>query len=268
MRITFYKGALIAFLFLAAPFACRAALSDNLQLYFTYDVANVSGASVTDLTGGGHTGTIVGTPTFAAGPGNVGRAIGLSGSANYMTTTYNAADTDFSACAWYKQTGSLVSFPRVLDRNYINGFWVGESATSGSFGGGVKESTSPYGIYIAGTHADSTWHFICSVRSGTTHTIYRDTSSTSNTVSGAALSTTYSLIVGNDDSHTVNFNGYITGVGYWNRALSSAEVSQLYNGGSGLAYPFTVTIAPRRKMLLFEGFRIKLVSDTIKLYQQ
>ena len=29
-------------------------------------------------------------------------------------------------------------------------------------------------------------------------------------------------------------------IGFWTRALSTQELSQLYNGGSGLAYPLTV----------------------------
>ena len=38
---------------------------------------------------------------------------------------------------------------------------------------------------------------------------------------------------------TVPFDGIIDEVGIWSRTLSSAEVTTLYNGGAGLAYPFT-----------------------------
>lgn len=34
------------------------------------------------------------------------------------------------------------------------------------------------------------------------------------------------------------YNGYLDEVGIWNRALSSTEVTQLYNGGVGIQYPF------------------------------
>lgn len=33
-------------------------------------------------------------------------------------------------------------------------------------------------------------------------------------------------------------------IGFWSRALSSTEVSELYNSGNGLAYPFTVESGP------------------------
>jgi hypothetical protein len=35
-----------------------------------------------------------------------------------------------------------------------------------------------------------------------------------------------------------NFLGEIDEVGIWSRALTSGEISDLYNSGSGLSYPF------------------------------
>jgi hypothetical protein len=35
------------------------------------------------------------------------------------------------------------------------------------------------------------------------------------------------------------FNGQLDEVGVWNRALSQADVTELYNGGAGFTYPFT-----------------------------
>ena len=34
------------------------------------------------------------------------------------------------------------------------------------------------------------------------------------------------------------FNGRIDEIGVWNRVLNDAEITQLYNGGAGKAYPF------------------------------
>ena len=36
-----------------------------------------------------------------------------------------------------------------------------------------------------------------------------------------------------------SFGGRIDELGVWDRALSTSEISQLYNGGAGLAYPFS-----------------------------
>jgi len=45
-------------------------------------------------------------------------------------------------------------------------------------------------------------------------------------------------------------DGIIDEVGIWSRTLSSGDVSDLYNGGSGLAYPFTAATPPNRLTLL------------------
>lgn len=39
---------------------------------------------------------------------------------------------------------------------------------------------------------------------------------------------------------TASYTGSVDETGVWARTLSSSEVSQLYNGGAGLAYPFTI----------------------------
>lgn len=38
------------------------------------------------------------------------------------------------------------------------------------------------------------------------------------------------------------YDGIIDEVGIWSRALTSSEVTQLYNGGAGLSYPFTSSV--------------------------
>ena len=45
--------------------------------------------------------------------------------------------------------------------------------------------------------------------------------------------------IGSDNLASSYFSGIIDEVGFWNRALTSAEVTSLYNGGTGLTYPFT-----------------------------
>ncbi len=42
-------------------------------------------------------------------------------------------------------------------------------------------------------------------------------------------------------------------IGMWSRALTSTEVSQLYNGGNGLQYPFTIVSTPSRLLMMGVG---------------
>lgn len=60
----------------------------------------------------------------------------------------------------------------------------------------------------------------------------------------------------NSDGNLQFFTGVIDEVGVWNKALTQAEITALYNGGNGLAYPLTEEEeeAPtRRRRLLIGG---------------
>lgn len=55
------------------------------------------------------------------------------------------------------------------------------------------------------------------------------------------------------------WDGLIDEVGLWGRVLSSSEISQLYNSGSGLAYPFGAASGPprrRRRAAAAPGFEL------------
>jgi hypothetical protein len=109
------------------------------------------------------------------------------------------------------------------------------NTTANSWGGGIKEAGIPYGIYL--TLTDGQWHFLTSIRSGTTHTLFGDgiTNKVSNTVSAAALSTANIAIgswTGGNASAPWNnqvFKGSVPQVLIYNRALSEAEVMQIFN---------------------------------------
>lgn len=47
------------------------------------------------------------------------------------------------------------------------------------------------------------------------------------------------VVGGYDDNVSTTFNGVLDELGFWQRALTAAEVSALYNGGASLAYPFS-----------------------------
>ncbi len=158
----------------------------------------------------------------------------------YVLTTYTAALTDFTMVAWYKDTGTTPSSERIIDKNYSTGFWLGRATTGGAtWGGGVRESVSPYGRFVSLT--DGNWHQIASVRSGTSHTIYGDGGavSTAGTVSGTATDGA-SLQFGTDHAGLNRLTGQISEVRLYTRALSSTEISALYSNtptvsNSGLA---------------------------------
>jgi hypothetical protein len=204
-------------------------VTDGLVLCL--DAANtrsyVSGSTTwSDLSRSGNNGTLTNSPTFNSANGG---SIVFDGTNDFVSTTYNAVLTNFTFCAWFRQSGSVISYQRIVDKNYITGFWVGRNGTTpNSWGGGVIEPNPPFGRYI--TLTDGQWHYIVSRRQGTTHTIYGDgiTNTISGTVSSNALDTSQ-LIIGRELLTTALLNGNIAQTSIYNRALSESEILQNYN---------------------------------------
>ena len=173
-------------------------------------------------------GTLTNGPTFSSTNGG---SIVFDGGDDFVLTNYNIALTDFTACMWFKTPDSTnAQSNRLLDKNYALGMWLGKNTTgtSNSWGGGVRESSAPYGIYL--TLTDGQWHFLASIRSGTTHTLYGDgiSNTTSNTVSTTALSTDF-ISIGSNGGAASYFKGNIAQTQIYNRALSASEVLQNFN---------------------------------------
>jgi hypothetical protein len=85
----------------------------------------------------------------------------------------------------------------------------------------------------------NTWHHIVVTMDGGTAKIYLDGSLDATGTGHDCNTTTYPLRIGNLWNNAYDFTGTIDEVGIWSRALTSQEVSELYNSGAGLSYPFT-----------------------------
>jgi hypothetical protein len=72
-------------------------------------------------------------------------------------------------------------------------------------------------------------------------TTYHDGSVVAGTLTGSVPASIFNssepFIIGRYDNDAYA-DGQIDEVGIWSRALSSTEVTKLYNGGAGLQYPF------------------------------
>ena len=205
-------------------------VTNGLVLYL--DAANsksyVSGSTTwSDMSGNGNTGTLVSGSGYSSQNGG---AITFDGINDNVTTTFNSALTDFTIGVWFRQSGSIISYQRLVDKNYITGTWIGRnSVTASSWGGGVCESSTPFGRYI--NLADNQWHYIVSRRQDTTHTILGDgiTNRSSGTVTSTPLNTNNMLIGRSVQSVLELLTGNIAQVQIYNRALSDQEVLQNYN---------------------------------------
>jgi hypothetical protein len=188
-----------------------------------------TGTSWFDITGNGNTGTLTNGPTFNSDNGG---SIVFDGTNDYVQTNYDAALTDFTACVWFKVPDSTnVGSARILDKSFINGFYLGKNylGTANSWGGGIMESSPPYGRYI--TLTDGQWNYMSFIRSGTTNTIYGNgiTNTISGTVSSTPLNTSNMRIGVEFSIISGPFKGDISQVYIYDRALSASEVLQNYN---------------------------------------
>lgn len=92
---------------------------------------------------------------------------------------------------------------------------------------------------------DSTWYMVTGVRAGLEERLYRD-GVLINFTSSAVLSDAGDNGIGigalyNNAQETL---GCIDEITYWNRSLDQSEITDLYAGGSGLAYPFVSGVTP------------------------
>lgn len=93
------------------------------------------------------------------------------------------------------------------------------------------------------TISSGTWYFGAIVwRTATDREIYinaasEGTSSVSRTPDATNNKMRIGIYSGSSDADS--FNGDVDEVAYWSRALSGSELTSLYNGGAGLAYPWS-----------------------------
>ncbi len=95
---------------------------------------------------------------------------------------------DWTIFVTFNDLSSVTTFERILDHSFSSGFWFGRNhGVSNSWGGGVKESSEPWGRYI--TVNDGQWNIIENIRNGTTHTIRSGNAVASGTVTSEPTDT-------------------------------------------------------------------------------
>lgn len=113
-------------------------------------------------------------------------------------------------------------------------FYLAINSTNVLFYGIARDYTP------ATTNAINTWFHVVLTYNGTTLRLYKNGSELG---SGATLAlntaTSTDMVLGEQSGGFAGdgpLNGYLDEVVWWDRALSAAEVTELYNSGSGLSY--------------------------------
>jgi len=108
----------------------------------------------------------------------------------------------------------------------------------------LRDATGFYNPNVAWTPSTGVWYHVAVTRVQSTGVV---TFYVNGSVQGSPQSTgrTADLLNSPDAfgggcyGGTGNFDGMIDEIGVWSRALTDAEVTQLYNAGAGLQYPFS-----------------------------
>lgn len=244
------------------------ALTTNIVAYWKLDEASGNAADAV----GSVTLTNTGTMSYGAAKINNGAQPTPTGS-KYLSAAVTAAlqiTGDVTVNFWMNATsftGGLI---------FGNGFAYSEASNYHGFGVTVFSSTGMRMWVTDGTNnADNLDKTISALSTGTFYMVTFVYSSSTKGYEGfingssigssptvaysfAQPQTNRKVAIGADflAAGTVNsiFNGTIDEVGLWNRALSSSEISQLYNSGAGLAYPFSAgTASPQSLSLMGVG---------------
>lgn len=159
---------------------------------------------------------------------------------------FDYALNDWTWTCWLKPT-DWVSYSTLWNKggtsNAAQGVWITFTAA-----GVVRVSLSGNNTsanFTGPTVSAGSWHWLAIAwdRDDVFRFMYDGNFSTSvskaDTFNVPIYSNTQTLSIGATYAGTYGYNGLICGMGLWNRKLSDAELTTLYNAGVGKEYPFT-----------------------------
>ena len=171
--------------------------------------------------------------------GRYGQAASFNGTASRISTSldFDNYDENWSISYWIKFTFNS-NYRAILgstDSNSYNGM-VSDIGTSGEIRFRLRDATgSESRLSSTGTYGDGNWHHVVCVKHSSSNHLYIDgkldsSTATTNGINHSALNLgTYGL------SSTEFFKGELDQVRIFNKAISAAEVTTLYNENSLVA---------------------------------
>lgn len=215
-------------------------LTDSPSLYggvVYYKLDESSGNAVDSIGSNTATNTSV---TYSAGKINNGAVFNGSAQLNSVSTVPNGSA--YSISLWFKTTKNDGSYSTMYCSSSSSGggttadvFLVSEThRVLYQVGGTLLETT-------ATIYNDGNWHHALFTMDSTAGILYVDGTAVASGTITAPSTNRYPTIGYYVGSASNSMVGSVDEVVYFNRTLSSTEVTSLYNGGSGNQYPWTGT---------------------------
>lgn len=225
-------------------------LTDSLISYWTLDEASGTRvdsvvASANDLTDN-NTVTQAGGLIATAGQFTAANSESLTHTDNASLST---GDIDFTIACWVFLTTKSAQMAIVAKRTStsVREYQLDYFSSTDRFRFLIFNSSgSAVGTVVAnalGAVSTATWYFIVAWHDSVANTVniqINDGTADSAAETGVPSDTAAIFNIGADQlPQSIPFNGRIDEVGFWKRTLTTGEKTTLYNGGSGLTYPFT-----------------------------
>ncbi|MEM7784508.1 MAG: LamG-like jellyroll fold domain-containing protein, partial [Planctomycetota bacterium] len=150
---------------------------------------------------------------------------------------------DFSIAFWYNATIAQADGTQIIGSHDGNdGFSIYADANGdlnflleGSSSSTTRKETN-------GFISDGNWHHIVATRSGNTIRIYIDNNANGiNSVPIGDVDVSAPLLIGGEGTTGANFEGKLDDIRIYGRALSSTDISELYNANGGVAITVDTT---------------------------
>ncbi|MES2216237.1 MAG: LamG domain-containing protein, partial [Patescibacteria group bacterium] len=218
--------------------------ASNLVAHYRFD--DGSGTTAADASATSNSASLGGGVSFVTNSPKIGTgAVQFSGSGHITipsSSSYNFGTGDFTVAFWVKTPG----LPPNENNNNVEGYF----ALGGVSGITMYVKAGELREYVGGTqlidYADVTddgWHHVVLTRSSGTVTGYIDSAAHPlGTAAGDVSSAGTVILLGSTYDGSYPAIGRMDDVRVYNRALTSGEVSELYNLGGGDLTPPTVSV--------------------------
>jgi concanavalin A-like lectin/glucanase superfamily protein/thrombospondin type 3 repeat protein len=225
---------------LAGDTAATPSITNGLIAHYPF---NDSAATATDATGLGHTGTLLGSPSYGTGAPSLGGGLVLNGTSQGVTIA-DANDLDltsaYTLAAWVKPTATLSGFQAAMVKNYTYYLYASSGCAGTAPLGG---HTNSHQVCDPTALTAGTWAHLAVTFDGSTVRFYRNGVAVGTPHVTAVLPgvTTGTLQLGTDQFGEW-FGGTLDDVRVYARALSPEEVLLLKNYTDTSETPPTMSI--------------------------
>lgn len=231
-------------------------LTNGIVAYWKFD--ENTGTSAGDITGNGNVGTWHGTLAGAQWTTGIINSGGSFDNTRYVSVPTITVSGDFSLSCWVNLTSNSVT--QFLNACVAKGLWGGDAAGDFSLGYQVSITTPPQsgtgkfcftakgagaatsGAIDSVAATAGSWVHLVGTISGTLMTLYKNgVSAGTGTLGAGFVNNSHTLDLGaypGQETQGTATKGSLDEIGLWSRALLQSEVTQLYNSGIGLQYPF------------------------------